>query len=256
MQKSTNNRITQGPHGLSKAVDHSARPDPVIYSPINGVIDSFMQRGSGRNDAGLMLRIFNPKTRAMHSYGHCERSLVKVGQEVTVGQPVAVIGYTGFTIPDGPAGAHVHYYIRLANGTYVYPPSLYSADAPRPTSQPINGGEEMFRTDEEVQEAYLLLRGSPGTLPERSGWIGQSKQRFFQVGRTEADSTRKQLADVKLALDNLQNQPPKEIVKIVKEIVEVPVERITIKEVEVIKVVEPTWLKTAVDFIRSVLRIK
>ena len=106
----------------------------------------------------------------------------------------------------------------------------------------------MFKTDEEVQEAYLLLRGSPGTLPERTGWIGQAKQRFFQVGRTEADSIRKQLADVKLALANLQKQPPKEIVKIVKEIVEVPIERITIKEVEVFveadeKTVVTGWFK-------------
>lgn len=89
----------------------------------------------------------------------------------------------------------------------------------------------MFKTDEEVKQAYQLLRGTIGTAQERAGWIGQSKQRFFVVAKPEADSTRQQLADVKKALANLQAQPPKEIVKIVKEIVEVPVEKITIKEV-------------------------
>jgi len=255
MQKPTNNRITQAQHGTSKAVDHSASPDPTIYSPVTGVVDSFMQRGSGRSDAGLMLRIRNTETNAMHSFGHCERSYVKRGQKVTKGQRVAKMGHTGFTIPSGPAGAHVHYYIKLANGSYIYPPSIYSANAPS-QSAPVIKGEEMFNTDAEVKEAYLLLRGSVGSASERSAWIGQSKQRFFQVARPEADSTRRQLADVKAALANLQKQPPKEIIKIVKEIVEVPVEKITIKEVEVIKEVEPSWLKTAVDFIRSVLRIK
>jgi len=253
MQKFTNNRITQGQHLASKAVDHSASPDPTIYAPVDGTIDSFMQRGSGRSDAGLMLRLRNDSTRAMHSWGHCERSYVKPGQRVKKGQPLAVMGHTGYTIPSGPAGAHAHYYIKLADGSYIYPPSIYSAPAP---SQVTNKGEEMFKTDAEVKEAYLLLRGSVGSAAERSAWIGQSKQRFFQVARPEADSTRRQLADVKAALANLQKQPPKEIIKIVKEIIEVPVEKITIKEVEVIKEVEPSWLKTAVDFIRSVLRIK
>ena len=120
-----------------------------------------------------------------------------------------------------------------------------------------NKGEEMFKTDEEVKEAYLLLRGSVGTAAERAGWIGQSKQRFFVVGKPEADSTRKQLADIKKALADLKAQPPKVVVKEIEKIVEVPVEKITIKEVEVIKEVEsnPKWLESVISFIRKVLRI-
>ena len=260
MQKPTNNRITQGQHLASKAVDHSASPDPTIYSPVDGVVDSFMQRGSGQNSAGLMLRIRNTETGAMHSFGHCERSYVKAGQIVTKGQRVAKMGYTGFTIPSGPAGAHLHYYIKLANGSYIYPPSIYSSRAPgaKTPTKPTNQGEEMFKTDAEVKEAYLLLRGDTGSSAERKGWVGQSKQRFFQVAKAEADGTRKQLADIKKALKAAQNKPAKTIIKEVTQIVEVPVEKITIKEipVEVIVEVEPSWLKTAVDFIRTLLRIK
>jgi hypothetical protein len=114
--------------------------------------------------------------------------------------------------------------------------------------------EEVFKTDEEVKEAYLLLRGSVGTQAERNAWIGQPKQRFFAVGKPEADSTRKQLADVKKALADLQNQPPKEVVKIVKEIVEVPVEKLTVKEVEIVKEVEkPATWQTVIDFIRNAI---
>ena len=112
----------------------------------------------------------------------------------------------------------------------------------------------MFRTDEEVKEAYLLLRGNEGSAGERAGWIGQSKQRFFQVGRAETDSTRKQLEDVRQALLNEQARPPKEIVKEVIKIVDRPVEVITVKEI--IKEVNPSWLEKSIVFIRSVLRIK
>jgi hypothetical protein len=98
-------------------------------------------------------------------------------------------------------------------------------------STPSAGGSQVFNTDAEVQEAYLLLRGNPGTAAERAGWIGQAKQRFFVVAKPEADSVRKQLADVKAALTNLQNQPAKEVIKIVEKIVEKPVEVIKIQEV-------------------------
>lgn len=84
-------------------------------------------------------------------------------------------------------------------------------------------GDNVFQNDKEVQEAYLLLRGNPGTAAERKGWIGQPKQRFFQVGKAEADSVRKQLADVKKALANEQAKPPKEIVRTIEKVIEKPV---------------------------------
>jgi murein DD-endopeptidase MepM/ murein hydrolase activator NlpD len=258
MRAPTNNRITQGQHLASKAVDHSASPDPTIYAPVAGVIDSFQNRGTGTNSAGLMLRLRNTETGAMHSFGHCELSYVSVGQHVLEGQKIAKMGCTGYTIPAGPAGTHLHYYIRLANGNYIYPPSIYSKQAPAVTAPTTNQGEEMFKTDEEVKEAYLLLRGNEGSTGERKGWIGQSKQQFFKVARPEADSTRQQLADVKKALANEQARPPKEIVKEVIKIVEKPVEVITIKEVPVEVIVEknPSWLESVILFIRNILRIK
>lgn len=97
------------------------------------------------------------------------------------------------------------------------------------------GGNLMFNTDAEVQEAYLLLRGNPGTAGERSGWIGQSKQRFFQVGKPEADNYRTERDQLRQQVTNITNalnaeiaKPPKEVVKevvkIVEKVVEVPVE--------------------------------
>lgn len=99
------------------------------------------------------------------------------------------------------------------------------------TSAQSAGGSQVFNNDQEVQEAYLMLRGNPGSAGERAGWIGQSKQLFFRVAKAETDQQRQQLADIAKALANEQAKPPKEVVKEVTKIVEKPVE--VIKEVPV-----------------------
>lgn len=121
MQACSSNRITQGAHGTSKAVDLSAKPDPIGYAPEDGTIDSYMQRGSGTSDAGLALRMRG--ANGLHQFGHTSESLVPVGAKVKRGQPIFVMGHTGYTIPSGPAGAHCHWWIQTPKG-YVYPPNL------------------------------------------------------------------------------------------------------------------------------------
>lgn len=110
-------------------------------------------------------------------------------------------------------------------------PVAYATYAKK-TAQPVTPvGDSMFNTREEVIEAYLMLRGVRPTDGEINSWLGQPKQRFFQIGKAEADSQRRQLADVQLALENLKKLPPKEVIKEVIKIVEKPVEKIVIKEV-------------------------
>lgn len=111
------------------------------------------------------------------------------------------------------------------------------------------GDNEMFTTDAEVKEAYLLLRGNEGSAGERAGWINQPKQNFFKVGKPEADSYRQYTENLKAqnaqlvserdslktALANEQAKPPVEVIKTVEKIVEKPVEVIKKVPVEVIK---------------------
>lgn len=230
MQAPTTNRTTQGKHGNYNAVDYSASPDRNIYAPEAGKITAYGASGT----CGNRLELTAGANR--HGFCHLERPLVSVGQTVKQGQAIGIMGYTGYTIPAGAAGRHLHWVINRG-GRYVYPPSLV-------TTTNVTQGEEMFKTDAEVKEAYLLLRGNVGTAAERKGWIGQSKQRFFQVAKPEADSVRKQLADVKAALANEQAKPPKEVVKIVEKIVEKPVEVIKIVPGETDeKTVVTNWFK-------------
>ena len=55
-------------------------------------------------------------------YGHLNEIVVKTGQKVKVTDKLGVEGYTGYTIPSGPNGAHCHYEIRadFYKGAKVY----------------------------------------------------------------------------------------------------------------------------------------
>lgn len=123
MRAPTSNRITQAQHGTSKAVDYSASPDPIVYAPESGRIESYQQRGSGTSNAGNVLRLAT--ATGVWSFCHLEKSLVSIGQQVSEGQQLAVMGYTGFTIPMGPGGRHLHTYVLTQKG-YVYPPMLFN----------------------------------------------------------------------------------------------------------------------------------
>lgn len=81
-------------------------------------------RGTGTNGAGNALRMKGGL--GLHQFAHLEESYVKVGQRVKRGHKLAKMGHTGYTIPDGEAGAHLHYWLLLHNGSYVYPPTLYT----------------------------------------------------------------------------------------------------------------------------------
>lgn len=135
------------------------------------------------------------------------------------------------------------------------------------------GGTSVFQNDQEVKEAYLLLRGNEGTPAERAGWIGQSKQRFFQVARAEADSVRASLANMQNSINQLNQtvtqintessvtkaQLQEAIAKVSGLTSELENAHDQIAELqnkpgeEVIVEKNPSWLQTAIDFVNKVL---
>jgi hypothetical protein len=136
MQRPTQNVITQTAHLDSQAVDYSWYPDPTIYAPEDGRVESYGVAG----DCGNNLRISS--TDHIHSLCHLEKSFVFIGEYVRRGQPVGVMGYTGKTIPAGPSGRHLHHFIRYNDGRYVYPPSI--------VNEPFIKGDEEMITREDV----------------------------------------------------------------------------------------------------------
>lgn len=213
-----------GHHGRDLAANTGtpvyAAQSGVVEKSANGVTDKY----TGRFAAGETITIIGSYETW---YMHLNQRLVSQGQSVSEGQLIGYSGNTGFT-----TGPHLHFGTRPLNPNtnngyrgFVDPRGVVNNSAPSA------GGNEVFNNDQEVKEAYLMLRGNEGSPGERAGWINVSKQTFFRVAKAETDSQRQQLADIAKALANEQAKPPKEVVKEVVKIVDRPVE--VIKEVPV-----------------------
>lgn len=145
MRRPTGNIITQGSHLASRAVDYSANPDPNIYAPEAGQIVSYNAAGQCGNN----LRLRSPS--GLHSFCHLEKPSVSVGQQVSIGQAIGVMGYTGYTIPTGPNGRHLHHWFQRNDGVYVYPPSI-SEPFGGSTPPPLQGYQRMVGNSSGVNE--------------------------------------------------------------------------------------------------------
>lgn len=126
IQPPTDNTISQGRHGQYNAVDYRARTrwSPTmnrrnIYAVEDGTITSYGYRGS----MGNRLELTSTDKKRRWGFGHLEYATVTSGK-VKRGQLIGVMGHTGYTIPSGYYGTHLHLVCRLSNGTYVYPPTL------------------------------------------------------------------------------------------------------------------------------------
>lgn len=117
MRAPTTNPVTQGKHGSYNAVDYSASPDLNVYAPEDGTISAVVPN-NGTCGNSLKMR----GATGEHGFCHLESYSVSNGQAVKKGQKIGVMGYTGYTIPAGPAGRHLHW-ILYKNGAWVYPPS-------------------------------------------------------------------------------------------------------------------------------------
>lgn len=117
MQLISANAVTQGEHSEYHAVDIGPSPDPYYYAPEDSTVTAVDNSGT----CGLRLELTGASGR--HGLCHNETVLVSVGQKVKRGQRLAKMGYTGYTIPAGPPGTHVHWVIQQ-NGVYIFPLNL------------------------------------------------------------------------------------------------------------------------------------
>lgn len=183
MRAPTANPITQGEHLASRAVDHAYLPDDSVYAPEDGVIESYQQRGSGTSDAGNCLRLRG--ATGLHQFAHLYQSYVSVGQQVRKGQCLAQMGDTGYAF-----GRHLHYWIQRPDGSYTYPPTLYT--------EPFNStqGDTIMNRDEEAN-AYQIVLGRP----MEHGGSGRTGYKFIVDAKAEVDAQR---ANQQTQLQNIQ----------------------------------------------------
>jgi murein DD-endopeptidase MepM/ murein hydrolase activator NlpD len=111
-----------------------------IKAPEAGTVTYVGQMGSGTANAGNVIQIGNPSGNA-HRLCHLDSYIVKNGQSVKEGQIVGYMGYTGFTIPAGIGGVHLHW-IMFRAGKRVNPQNFVSVptgSAPIPAKMPAVG---------------------------------------------------------------------------------------------------------------------
>lgn len=107
-------RITQGLHWYN-AIDFSNGKcgDP-IYAAAGGMI----QRTGYGKITGNFIRIEHPNG-TITFYGHLSKILVSPGQKVVQGDRIGLMGYSGYTIPSGPGGCHLHFEVRGARNPFA-----------------------------------------------------------------------------------------------------------------------------------------
>lgn len=144
IQPPTSNYITQGKHGQYNAVDYAARTSRLmptmnnrnIYAVEDGKITSY----GWHTTMGNRLELTSTDGKRRWGFGHLESASVKAGATVKRGQLIGVMGHTGYTIPSGYYGTHLHL-VCVSNGKYVYPPNVMNTAfsiyvAPQPSKMP------------------------------------------------------------------------------------------------------------------------
>ncbi|MCP6726922.1 MAG: LysM peptidoglycan-binding domain-containing M23 family metallopeptidase [Patescibacteria group bacterium] len=102
-------RMTQGLHPYN-AVDFSnGKCSESVYAAAGGTI----QKTGYTSIGGRYVRILHPNGVVTY-YGHLSATLVKPGDRIFQGQIVGYTGSTGYTIPAGSAGCHLHFEVRGA----------------------------------------------------------------------------------------------------------------------------------------------
>ncbi|MCH7605142.1 peptidoglycan DD-metalloendopeptidase family protein [Patescibacteria group bacterium] len=106
-------RITQALHPFN-AIDFS---NGFCGEPVYAAAGGTIQRTGYQNMGGNYVRILHPNGVVTY-YGHLSRYTVSSGGRIFQGEIIGYTGYSGYTIPAGPAGCHVHFGVRGASNPF------------------------------------------------------------------------------------------------------------------------------------------
>lgn len=227
MRPPTNNPVTQGKHGTYNAVDYDDQPDADFYAPEAGTVVSYAYNGTCGNN----LQVQGANGR--HGFCHLEKSYVAVGAKVKKGQRIGRMGYTGYTIPDDVlAGTHLHWVLRLANGTYVYPPSKitepFGGSSTKP-APPAQGGSKVTKAEATSMLTAVAdkLFGKPFDSKGLAHYVGLVTGGTYTPGKAISE-----IFDGTQAQNHLKGKYGKTVTKTVEKVVRDPKDIERIKELE------------------------
>ncbi len=110
------NKLTS-PYGPRSFDGFHYGQDLVITGPARAIwdcskVETVAGYNGGRGNTAYLY--YSPSLRVL--YQHLASILVKPGQKVKQGQEVGIMGYSGYCIPAGPAGAHLHIEVQKLSG--------------------------------------------------------------------------------------------------------------------------------------------
>ena len=106
--------ITQGLHWFNAVDISNGRCGDPVFAAAGGEV----QRIGSDAVGGNYVRVLH-SNGAITYYGHLSAIAVKAGQKVDQGQVLGYVGHTGYTIPAGEAGCHVHFDVRFAENPFA-----------------------------------------------------------------------------------------------------------------------------------------
>ena len=106
--------VSQGLHPFN-AVDLS---NGTCGGPVYAAAGGIVQQVGYHSAAGNYVRILHPNG-VVTFYGHLSGQAASPGERVLQGQIVGYVGHSGYTIPRGPSGCHLHFEVRGATNPFA-----------------------------------------------------------------------------------------------------------------------------------------
>lgn len=106
--------LSQGLHAFNAVDLSNGKCSQPVYAAAGGTT----QRVGYQSVAGNYIRVLHPNG-VVTFYGHLGNQAVSVGERVLQGQIIGYTGHTGYTIPAGPSGCHLHFEVRGAKNPFT-----------------------------------------------------------------------------------------------------------------------------------------
>ena len=88
-----------------------------ILAPAAGIVTVHRPGdGWGNGSFGINVVIDHPGTPWWTIYAHMLETDRVSGEQVGAGDVIGAVGFTGFVVPEGPAGAHLHWQLSAHSG--------------------------------------------------------------------------------------------------------------------------------------------
>lgn len=107
------NRILNGKKDFHLGVDIDGTKGQRLDAPVSGTVIKSGYAGNNKEDStyGNIVMI-KDDSGIKHLFAHMEKTLVKIGDNVTAGTQIGTIGNSGFFTKGGGDGSHLHYEVR------------------------------------------------------------------------------------------------------------------------------------------------